>query len=296
MPELLRERAVPARIVVAIVIPAVFGAICGWLLGVNEIAYTVLTLLALFGAYAAGLEHEGAAEGALRGAVGGALFGAFILLAHEATGDEAKAELPEPEIVLVAITTIASAVVGAFGGRRRKQREEEGTADQGFEFSPSNIKPSEFVGFAGAAILLLSLFLPWFATSCDENGQPEGCNANSKIHGDRGSFSAFETFSILDVLLVAACVAPFVLAYIIARGHELAWRPGEVTMIIGMIAIALILLNGIILGRPGEEPDNVEISLKIGYLVALVGATAIMMGGVVRQARYQRARKPPGVL
>ena len=98
------------------------------------------------------------------------------------------------------------------------------------------------------------------------------------------------------ILLLAACVAPFILAYIIARGHELTWRPGEVTMIVGMIAFALILLNGVILGRPGEEPDNVDISLRYGYLIGMLGALGIAVGGFVRQAKAVRSRKPPGVL
>ena len=148
----------------------------------------------------------------------------------------------------------------------------------------------------GAAVLVGSMFLPWFATSCESKGVPAGCNPNSKIHATYGEFNAFQTFRILDILLLAACVAPFILAYIIARGHELTWRPGEVTMIVGMIAFALILLNGVILGRPGEEPDNVDISIKYGYLVGLVGAAAIGFGGFIRQAKAVRSRKPPGVL
>ena len=53
--------------------------------------------------------------------------------------------------------------------------------------------------------------------------------------------NAFEIFGILDWLLVAACLAPFILAWIVARGHKLTWRPGEVTMIVGMTAFVLII-------------------------------------------------------
>jgi hypothetical protein len=174
-----------------------------------------------------------------------------------------------------------------------KDEEEE---DTGPAFSLSRLLPSELIGFAGSAILLGSLFLPWFRTDCESSArpfQPEGCNPQSVYAGERGDFTAFETFKILDWLLVAACIAPFILAYIIARGHELSWRPGEVTMIVGMIAFALILLNGVILGKPG---DAVEMGFKYGYLVALFGAFLIMAGGTLRQAQTARARKPPGVM
>ena len=83
------------------------------------------------------------------------------------------------------------------------------------------------------------------------------------------------------------------LAYIIARGHQLTWRPGEVTMIVGIVAAALILVNGIIFGKPGS---NIQISFGPGYLVALLGAVMISVGGFVRQAMLIRSRKPPGVL
>jgi hypothetical protein len=118
---------------------------------------------------------------------------------------------------------------------------------------------------------------------------------NSTLHGQYGDFNAFQTYKVMDVLLVAACIAPFVLAYILARGHQLTWAPGEVTMIVGMTAGALILLNGIILGRPGGS-DAVGISIEPGYIVGLIGANMILAGGLIRQARYSRARKPPGVL
>jgi hypothetical protein len=161
----------------------------------------------------------------------------------------------------------------------------------------SRIKRSELIGFAGAAILLGSLWLPWFSTSCNAHGGPPGCNVNSEIHGMHGTFDAFQTYSILRWLLVAAAVAPFILAYIIARGHELSWRPGEVTMVVGIVAFFLILANGIIFGRPGGTGHtNVGISIEVGYFVGLLGAVLIGVGGFVRQASAIRSRKPPGVM
>ena len=84
-----------------VVVPAVFGLICGILLGISEPAYLVLSILAIAGGYFAGFEHRGAGEGALRGLNGGLLFGVFILFGHEFSGEEPKAHLPEPEILLV---------------------------------------------------------------------------------------------------------------------------------------------------------------------------------------------------
>ena len=151
----------------------------------------------------------------------------------------------------------------------------------------SRVSPGEFLGMGAGLLLLASLFLPWFTTS-DQN-------PNSTLAGASGgdSVTAWEVFGILDWLLVAACAAPFILSWIVARQHALTWKPGEVTMIVGITSFVLILCNGIILGRPG---DSVDIGLAIGYFVGLIAAAAMLVAGYLRQAFYTTARKPPGVI
>ena len=127
-PDLLESHPPRLQMILALVVPAVFGIITGILLGVSEIAYLVLSLLGIAGGYLAGKEHIGAAEGATRGFTGGILFGTFILAAHAATGLERKAHLPHPEILLVVITTVFGIGLGALGGRAREKAESRATA------------------------------------------------------------------------------------------------------------------------------------------------------------------------
>src|SRR4051812_46027722 len=131
------------------------------------------------------------------------------------------------------------------------------------------------------------MFLPWFGTSAT--------NPNSRLAGASGgaTVNAWQTFSVLDLLLVLAASAPFILSWIIARGHKLTWKPGEVTMIVGITALVLILCNGIILGKP---KPGIEIGLDIGYFVAILGCIGMAIAGYIRQSFYTDARKPPGVL
>jgi hypothetical protein len=159
--------------------------------------------------------------------------------------------------------------------------------ESGGYLDTSRVSPGEFLGMGAGLLLLASLFLPWFTTS-DQN-------PNSTLAGASGgdSVTAWEVFGILDWLLVAACAAPFILTWIVARGHQLTWKPGEVTMIVGITSFVLILCNGIILGRPG---DSVDIGLAIGYFVGLIAAAAMLVAGYLRQAFYTTARKPPGVI
>jgi hypothetical protein len=151
----------------------------------------------------------------------------------------------------------------------------------------SRLSPAEYLGMGAALVLLLSLWLPWFTTSAS--------NPNSTIAGASGgdSANAWQVFSTLDILLALASTAPFILSWIIARGHRLTWKPGEVTMVVGITALVLILCNGIILGRPG---DSVDIGLDIGYFVALIASAGLLVAGYLRQAIYTEARKPPGVI
>jgi hypothetical protein len=272
-----------ARVIGVIVIPAVFGLLVGWMLGVSKPVYIGLNIVAGIGGYIAGWEHRSGKEAALRGLVGGLVFGGAILLMHELTGDTPKVKLQDPKIILLAFTGGIGAILAAFGASARATREQK--PPEPFKLDTSLWLPGEYYGFIGAGVLFLSLFLPWYGTST---------NPNAQINGARGTFDAFQTFKVLDILLVLACTAPFVLAWIIARGHALTWRPGEVTMIVGMTAFVLIILNGIVLGKPGD-PDS-EISLKIGWFIGLLGSAGICAAGVLRQAEQARDRKPPGVL
>jgi hypothetical protein len=151
----------------------------------------------------------------------------------------------------------------------------------------SRLTPGEYLGMGAAVVLFASLFLPWFTTSAD--------NPNSQLAGVSGGdgANAWQVFSTLDWLLVAACAAPFILTWIVARGHTLGWKPGELTMVVGIVAFVLILCNGIVLGRPG---DSVEIGLGYGYFVALFGAAGMFLAGYLRQSLYSDQRKPPGVI
>jgi hypothetical protein len=293
MPELLRERPLPVQAIAALIVPAIFGGITGWMLGLNEAAYVVLSLLGIGGGYFAGFEHEGAKTGALRGVFGGSLFGASILLAHEAIGAEPKAHLPHPEILLVAITTAFGVGLGALGGRRRRQLEEAGEADRPYlDFHLLGL--SELLAAVGGVALTWSLWLPWFATSCESTSPPTpaGCNPHSVFDAkpgvDRtiGQFDAAEAFATLPLLLIIAAFIPLVVSWMIARGSRRDWRPGEAVMIAGIYGTVLVVINGLVLGRPGAE--SVDVSLQWGYFVAIAGGLTIVAAGLMRQARDLR--------
>jgi len=126
LPPLFSSRPASARALLAIGGPVAFGAICGWLLGVSEAAYVLLAgPVAILGGVGAGLEHHGGRSGALRGVLGGLLFGASILVLHEVSGKDPKASLPDPPVLLLALTAAGGTLLGGLGGRLRARRAPE---------------------------------------------------------------------------------------------------------------------------------------------------------------------------
>jgi hypothetical protein len=121
-PPLLSERPPAARLVLAVVVPVAFGAICGVLLGLSEAAYIAASLLGILGGLGAGFEHASAREGALRGVVGGALFGLGIVLVDAVSAADAEAELPDPPVLLALLTAAIGSALGALGAHLRRRR------------------------------------------------------------------------------------------------------------------------------------------------------------------------------
>jgi len=147
------------------------------------------------------------------------------------------------------------------------------------------ISRSEIIAAVGGLLLALGVFLPWYSPNTD--------NPNANVNGVRDAVSAFDTFSIMRWLLLAAAAAPIILLWIVIRDHELSWPRGEMTAVVGIIAFGLTMYVGVI-DRPGEPPS--EISLAIGWFVSLLGTILIAVGGSYRASTTERPRKPPGVL
>src|SRR5512134_1223987 len=117
LPPLLLERPFGQQVVVAIIVPVVFGIITGLALGINAVLYWALVgPLAIGGGFLGGMEHRGAEDGFVRGAMSGLLFGSFVLLGFEMLNTEPKTYLGDPRVGLVFATTFFGCILGALGG------------------------------------------------------------------------------------------------------------------------------------------------------------------------------------
>lgn len=146
-----------------------------------------------------------------------------------------------------------------------------------------NLRRSEWIAMVGGLLLAISLFIN--AYSVDES------NENSRLLGAREAASAWEVHDLMRWLLLAAAAAPFILAWIIVRDHQLSWGRGELTAVVAIAAAGLIFYNGVI-----DRPTGVGIGLAPGWFGMMLGAIVMMVGAVQRSTEAERRRKPPGVL
>jgi hypothetical protein len=118
MPETIpfNERGREAQILLAVVVPFVFGAIVGIVLGASAAVYWILSAIAAIGAILAGLEHPDARSGALRGLVIGAVYGIGLLLAHAVAGTDAKVSLGGFPPLVIVIDAVVGALLAGLGG------------------------------------------------------------------------------------------------------------------------------------------------------------------------------------
>jgi predicted permease len=150
---------------------------------------------------------------------------------------------------------------------------------------PGNLSRSEFIAAFGGILLGICVFLPWY--------EPNEANRNAVVAGSREAVSAWDAHTYLRFFFLAAAIAPVVLLYIVLRDHELSWPRGELTAVIAIAAFGFIGYLGVI-DRPGEPSG--EISLKYGWIGAMLGVIMMAAGGAMRASSTERPRKPPGVL
>lgn len=153
------------------------------------------------------------------------------------------------------------------------------------------LQRTELVALGSAALLVVSLFLPWF-TLTDEPVLRQQQDAWVCGAGNY-SCSGWETFPINRWLFLAAAAAPVILTYFILTSQRGQYPTGEFTMTVGLAVIVLVGFNGII-QKPGSGVQF-GIGLDYGYFLAMLAGVIMAGAGAVRslESGGGAARKPP---
>lgn len=138
----------------------------------------------------------------------------------------------------------------------------------------------------GGLLLGVSLLLNWYSLG-NRNATLNQCK------GPNSSCTGWSSLSVLRYLLLVGALAPAILTYIVLRGHALSWPRGELTAIVALVALTLTIFRGV-LDKPGSPSG--EISIGLGWWVAMIGGVGILTGSISRSRESGATRKPAGVL
>jgi hypothetical protein len=150
----------------------------------------------------------------------------------------------------------------------------------------SKIDRGEFMALAGGALIIISIFMKWYASVSN-------LASIGPLHHAKGSVSAWQAHHLLRFLFLLGAIAPFFLAWIIVRDHQLSWPRGQMTSVISIAIVGIVFYVGVV-NRPGDPSGEIE--LRIGWYIAVVGALLMLFGSVTRTHETEMDRKPPGVL
>jgi hypothetical protein len=144
---------------------------------------------------------------------------------------------------------------------------------------------NELIAMLGGLLLGAGIFVNWYAA----------VSPLAELAGHRGRavYSGWEAHAILRWVLLVIAIAPFILAYIVARDHQLTWARGELTAVLAIAALGLLLYVGVI-DRPGDPAGQIE--LEWGWYGAVAGSVLMLAGAALRTGESERGRKPPGTI
>ena len=159
------------------------------------------------------------------------------------------------------------------------------------------------VSAAGAAILAVSVFLPWYALTLTANGAAaaqNGLNGLAQQYGNAAfqlqartvgsgfnalaghqlaTLSAHQEFKVMNVVLLvlAAAALAAALAHLAGVSEPAMGTEGQISLL-GLIAGLCVLFR--ILAPPSPQEGLLSLSLSWGIWLALASSAAIVAGGL----------------
>ena len=141
------------------------------------------------------------------------------------------------------------------------------------------IPPEHRMAAIAAAVLVLSMGLPWYQRTVDPGAEADLVSK---------SLNAFGVFTFVEaaILLVAGGVLFLIWARMEGKGFHLPGGDGFVISLAGGWAVALLIWR--VFDRPGDDLAGVVVGVQWGFIVALGAAAALVVAG----ARLRAAHRP----
>ena len=136
------------------------------------------------------------------------------------------------------------------------------------------LRPAEWVMTAGAAALVVALFLPWYdVPTVNGHRVTRGWTAYAPVNFGSADFTGWQSFDAVDVILVA-CAAVALLAVVLQatqRTPALPMVSSVAAVWTGLVALVIVALN--VFDRPGRFADT-----RYGAWIGLAAAVALLAG------------------
>jgi hypothetical protein len=130
------------------------------------------------------------------------------------------------------------------------------------------LRLGELVGAIGGLGLLVASFLPWYS------------------FGELFDLTAWQAFSVTDLILAAAAVVGMSVAVCVLFGISVSYPVAGSSVAAGFGAVAVILIVIRMISPPGDHLD-----LEYGAWLGLLSAAAITVGGYLGMQPL-KAREP----
>jgi hypothetical protein len=140
------------------------------------------------------------------------------------------------------------------------------------------------IGGASAAVVILSMFLEWYALKLPSPG------GRAAISGP--TYNAFEVLERSDVyLVVAAAVGILFAGLLLARVLSDSAAPALLLLLAGLFALALVFYRGI--SRPFEQVggSQIDTTLRFGWFIALLAAGSMALAGLLAYLGWLEVHK-----
>jgi hypothetical protein len=157
------------------------------------------------------------------------------------------------------------------------------------------LRIGEWIFGVSAAVLLISLFLPWWGLEGDWIGLGPGgpIEGPDQEPGVGTTWTAWQVFSVADILLALLALVALVVWVLVARwsapGPGLA---GEALLTPLAVALAIVVLVQV-LGTPGtlEAPPTFDATVEYGAWLGLLSTLGLLVG-LLAGMRDERLSKP----
>jgi uncharacterized membrane protein len=127
----------------------------------------------------------------------------------------------------------------------------------------SRLRPGDLLAGLAGALLLFSLFQPWYVPPAPDAPDAPGV-------------SGWQAFAVIDILLAAAALLGIALTAVTVarRTPTLPVALSVLSVLVGAVATLLVLVR--IVNQPG---DNEALDVTYGAWLALAGAVGLTAGG-----------------